>query len=62
MSEFRDPKKGDLVSYDCGCEYEVSNVRKEILVGNWHLMWDIEPNFFCEEHDPTLSENYPDGE
>jgi len=47
MGKFRIPKVGETIEYDCGCIYRIMKVEKGIPV-------DIEPDTWCDEHDPTI--------
>lgn len=46
---FRTPEDGEWIEYDCGCIYEINRKGKS-------SNFSVDPNFFCMEHDPTLTQ------
>jgi hypothetical protein len=48
----RKVKKGETIEYDCGCSYRVEKVDNGVPVG-------VAPEYWCDEHDPTLWGNSP---
>lgn len=45
---FRTPVKGERIEYECGCVYEITNVRGH--------RFEVFNDVFCVDHDPTLTE------
>jgi hypothetical protein len=47
-TRLRKVKKGETVEYDCGCTYVIDGVDDK------GIPIDVSPDFWCDEHDPTL--------